>query len=54
MAIQTLPIDRPRAISLPSTAGISHRDDRALLDDMAEIVAVQRQVDGTLAVRAGR
>ena len=52
MAIQTLPIDRPRAISLPSTAGISHRDDRALLDDMAEIVAVQRQVEGTLAVFA--
>lgn len=45
MAIQPFPMTRPESITLPSTAGIVHWDDAAVLAGLAEIAATQRQVE---------
>lgn len=45
MAIQPFPMTRPESITLPSTVGIVHWDDAAVLAGLAEIAATQRQVE---------
>jgi len=52
VVIQTLPVARSEPISLPSTHGIVHPDDAALLDGLAAIGAAQRRVEATHAVFA--
>lgn len=52
MAIQTVPLARPELIELPSTGGIVHWDDRALLDALTAVGVAQRRVEAVHAVVA--
>jgi hypothetical protein len=52
MAIQSLLAPSPESIALPSTAGIVHWDDAAVLAGLAEIGAAQRRVEAVHAAFA--